>query len=281
VVVVDSQGQVVAYQDAWNAEEPYVVTHCYGRVHPEHTGRGIGTYLLDWAEWRSRQGIAKAPEEARCVMRLSTLSLNRAAQKLYERAGMQLVRHFLRMVIEMNGSPALPDWPPGITVRTMRVGQEERAVYQAVQDAFQDHWGYIESPLEEGFQIWKRFTIDRQTFDPNLWFLALEGEQIAGFSLCRPQANDDPEMGWVATLGVCRSWRQRGVGLALLRHSFAEFSQRGQARVGLGVDAQNLTGATRLYLKAGMHPDVQHQFSVYEKELRPGLDLSRQSADQE
>jgi len=42
--------------------------------------------------------------------------------------------------------------------------------------------------------------------------------------------------------------------------------------VGLGVDAQSLTGATRLYEKAGIR--VERQYDVYEKELRPGKDLS-------
>ena len=45
--------------------------------------------------------------------------------------------------------------------------------------------------------------------------------------------------------------------------------------MGLGVDAQSLTGATRLYEKAGMH--VDRQYANYEKELRPGEDLGTQS----
>jgi len=49
--------------------------------------------------------------------------------------------------------------------------------------------------------------------------------------------------------------------------------------VGLGVDAQSLTGATRLYEKAGMHPDPHHQLSFFELELRPGIDLSTQTAE--
>ncbi|MCJ7700395.1 MAG: GNAT family N-acetyltransferase [Anaerolineales bacterium] len=46
---------------------------------------------------------------------------------------------------------------------------------------------------------------------------------------------------------------------------------------GLGVDTQNLSGATRLYTKAGMH--VTHEFAIYEKELRAGEELSKQAGD--
>jgi len=61
----------------------------------------------------------------------------------------------------------------------------------------------------------------------------------------------------------------------LLRHSFNEFYQRGNRKVGLGVDAENLTGALRLYEKAGMH--IYRQYNSYEKELRAGKEISVQS----
>jgi ribosomal protein S18 acetylase RimI-like enzyme len=82
-------------------------------------------------------------------------------------------------------------------------------------------------------------------------------------------------MGYVMSLGVRRSWRRKGVALALLHHTFGEFRSRGKTKVALDVDAHSLTGATRLYEKAGMH--MQRQSVVYEKELRPGIDLSTQS----
>ena len=94
---------------------------------------------------------------------------------------------------------------------------------------------------------------------------------IAGMSLCYPKQVEDPQMGWVSTLGVRRPWRRRGVALALLHHSFGEFYRRGQQRVGLGVDAESITGATRLYEKAGMY--VQRRYNTYHKELRPGKEL--------
>jgi mycothiol synthase len=143
-----------------------------------------------------------------------------------------------------------------------------------VRDSFRDHWGYVESPFEEEFEQWKHHMENDDGFEPSLWFLAMEGDQVAGISLCREKANDDEDMGWVSTLGVRRPWRKRGLGLALLQHSFVDLHRRGKKRVGLGVDAESLTGATRLYEKAGMKPDPQRQYSIFEKELRPGIDLT-------
>ena len=75
-----------------------------------------------------------------------------------------------------------------------------------------------------------------------------------------------------------RQWRKRGVGYSLLKHAFAAFHADGRKRAGLGVDSQNLTGALRLYERAGMR--VQRQFDQYEKELRPGIELSTQTLSQ-
>jgi ribosomal protein S18 acetylase RimI-like enzyme len=78
-------------------------------------------------------------------------------------------------------------------------------------------------------------------------------------------------MGWVEILCVRKPWRHQGLGLALLHHTFNVYYQRGLRRVGLGVDAQNLSGATRLYKKAGMK--VYREHVTYEFEIRPGKEL--------
>lgn len=82
-------------------------------------------------------------------------------------------------------------------------------------------------------------------------------------------------MGWVDQLGVRRPWRRSGLGLALLHHTFGEFYRRGFTRVALGVDASSLTGATRLYERAGMY--VARKYLTLEKELRPGVELGTQT----
>jgi mycothiol synthase len=277
-LVVAPDGLVVAYYEVWDPDDPHTLIFLGGRVHPEHTGRGIGTFLLSWAEERAHQSVPKAPPGARVALRAYILSIDEPAQELFRDLGFALIRHSWRMVINLNGSPPVTEWPAGITLRNMVVGQDERAVFQAVTDSFKDHWGFVERPFDEEFARWKHWVEGDEDFDPSLFFLAMDGDEVAGVSLCHSKVNDDPEMGWVGTLGVRRPWRRRGLGLALLLRSFQEFHRRGKCRVGLGVDAQSLTGATGLYLKAGMHPDPARQYSLYEKELRPGIDMSTQEA---
>jgi mycothiol synthase len=274
-VVTSAQGKIVAYGEVWDVSDPHVDVYCWGRVHPDYTGIGLGSALLAWQEERARQALDKAPPEARVVMTCAVPSIDKLSQDLLQDTGFTLIRHGLRMVIELNEHPPEAKWPDGISMRTFQAG-DERAMLHAVRDAFKDHWGYVEHPFEVEYEQWLHYMQNSPDFDPNLCFLAMDGDEIAGISICEPKAHDDEEMGWVGILGVRRPWRRMGLGLALLHHSFGEFFQRGKRKAGLGVDAKSLTGATRLYTKAGMHPDPKHEYSIFEKELRAGVDIRTQ-----
>lgn len=273
----DPAGKLVGFIGVYDTSKPHVNIFLGGRVHPEYRGQGIGTAMLQWAEERARQSIAKAPEGAQVTVSQGCLSTASATADLLKLQGFALTRHFWRMVVEFDGPPAPPQLAEGITIRPYDPATELPAVVKALGDSFKDHWGYVDEPFEEKLERWEQYIRDHETFDPRLFFLAVDGDQIAGISLCWPTTVEDPEMGWVGTLGVRREWRRKGVGLALLLHSFNEFYARGQQRVGLGVDASSLTGATRLYEKAGMRAD--RQWDRYEKVLRPGVDLRTQTAE--
>jgi ribosomal protein S18 acetylase RimI-like enzyme len=277
-VVIAPEGRLVGYGEIWDAV-PHVTINYWGHAHPDYDAPSIEAYLLKWAERRARQSIPKAPPEARVALTYFQLSIDEATARPVKEAGFELIRHSLRMVIELNGKPPEPEWPAGITVRATRPGQDERAIFQAIREAFKDHWGYVDRPFDDEFQRFLHRQNTREGFDPTLWFLAMDGDEIAGVSLCWNKVHDDPDMGWVGTLGVRRNWRRRGLGLALLQHSINQFYQRGWRKVGLGVDAQNLTGATRLYLRAGMRSDPEKQHDLYEKELRPGYVMGTQKVE--
>jgi len=162
--------------------------------------------------------------------------------------------------------------PPAFSVRSYRHPQDLEATLDAEKEAFRDHWGFIERPPEEEIVRWRHEVEGDPNFDPNLWFLAMDGEEIAGVCLCSPTDWSILGYGHVSSLGVLRPWRRRGLGTALLRHAFCEMFRRGKSGVSLGVDAESLTGATRLYERVGMVVDQQRD--IYELELRPGIDLA-------
>lgn len=275
-IVFAPDGRPAGYAEVWDKMRP-VTPWLNVYVRPEYEQTGVRDYLLAWGEERAREAIARAPEGARVALRSPITNGYEPALHSLGEAGLSLVRHFLRMVIDLDEPPPAPEWPDGITVRSAIMGQDERAVLQAQRDSFQDHWGYVESPFEENLQSWLHHWQADGNFDPSLWFLAMDGDRIAGISLCAPHLTGHKDMGWVGTLGVTRPYRRRGLALALLRHSFQVLYQRGSRQVGLGVDASNLTGAVALYKKAGMR--IALQFDMYEKELRPGVDITRQTVE--
>ncbi len=272
-VVLAPGGELAGYVDVWDCT-PHVRVWASAYVHPEYEGRLIGTYLRRWVDQRARQSVAKAPADARVISRSSTYDTNVAAQTLLRQQGYQTVRHFFDMVIELDSAPPEPVVPEGIVIRPFVRERQTRALAMASREAFKDHWGFIERPIEEDLAEWETW-MDDPTVDESLWFLAMDGDEIAGFSLCLGVVAEGPEVGHVAELAVRRPWRRRGLALALLRHSFGELYRRGKSVVTLGVDGQSLTGATRLYERAGMR--VRNRSICYEKELRPGKDLTTQS----
>jgi mycothiol synthase len=277
-LVFAPNGEMVGYIEVWTTAKPPVHPWIWARVHPDYEGMGIGTWMLQWGEERARQALKNVPDGMRFAPRVGIYSRAEKSKKLFEDMGYGYIRSSYRMLIDMDGLVPDPVWPEGITLRIYNPQMDAEAVYRADTEAFRDHFGFVEEPFEEGFKRFQHFMTNYEGFDPSLWFLAVDGAEIAGISLCRPKSYDDPDLGWVGTLGVRRNWRKRGIGLALLRHSFNELYRRGKRKVGLGVDAENLTGALRLYQNAGMH--VHNAFDLYEKELRAGTEISVQSLSQ-
>jgi mycothiol synthase len=207
--------------------------------------------LLDWVEGRARERGGE-------VLRVHAASTDEPIKRLLEERGSRVIRHFYRMRIELDHEPSEPRWPAGLTLRTATPDDAE-TVYAAHQESFEDHWEHTRMPFEE-WQHW----LMREGFDPTLWFVLEDGGEVAAVELCR-EHEGEARLGWVSVLGVRKHSRRRGLGRALLLHAFHEFRRRGFHAAALGVDAESLTGANRLYESAGMR--VVRQSDVYEKAL--------------
>lgn len=270
LTVRDSGGALVGIE--WvGTSAPFVRFGATGLVATHRLGEGIGTELLDWAKGVAVSRLGEAPEGARVVLSGFVDSHHRAGMELMEGSGMNLVRYFLEMRIDFEADPPAPSFPDGITVRTMTPGEDDATVYATIDEAFRDHFGYVERPFEAGMARLRHW-MTAETFDPTMWWLASSGDETVAVCLCEPSVEGDDSIGYVANLSVRKPWRGRGIAKALLVHSFGDFRRRGKAAATLHVDAANLTGATRLYEAVGMAET--ERYASFEAELRPGEDLS-------
>ena len=271
-VIEDEHGKIIGYIEVWDTSKPHVIKYVWGVLHPDAWDANLYHEMLTWAEDCARNRIALAPKDSRIVMKQSLPNKDKSRIAVLEHDGFDLVRHFYRMQMDLDGAPPTPRIPEGITIAPIDLDHEFEDAVLAMEEAFEDHWGYVKQPVQEMMAQWRHFIENDKDFDPSLWFVAKGDDQIVGNCRCRTNVAEDPDMGWVSQLAVRKPWRKRGLGMAMLQTAFNAFYQRHKQRVGLGVDATNLTNATKLYEKAGMH--VTLQYDTYQKELRPGQDLT-------
>jgi GNAT superfamily N-acetyltransferase len=220
-------------------------------VHPAQQGRGIGTELAVALETiagsrgarRVQSGVAEPDGPGR---------------RLFAELGYQPVRVFREMRIELDAQPDRPEWPEGLVSGEFDADLDARAFHAAQQESFADHWEFTARPFEE----WRDFHVATERFDPSLWGVVRDGDEIAAGAICEA---DRYGGGWVGVLFTRRPWRGQGVGRALLQDAFGRFWERGERSVGLSVDADGTLGAFHLYESAGMRPALG--WVMYEKEL--------------
>jgi mycothiol synthase len=243
-----SRGSIVAYAWVWD-RVPHVDVQGDLYIHPEHRDRGIERVVLRLMEERTAGHVLSAPSGETVRLGVFAMPKTSLVQELSSR-GYEHIRTFLRMTIELKeGYPATPELP-GIEIRPFRPGVDEPALHRTIEESFADHFRFAAEPHAE----WVSRRTGHAEYDPTLWRIAWEGDEAVAGIL--PYQFED--LSWIRELGVRPPWRGRGIGKALLLEAFRDFDRRGRIRVSLGVDAENASGATRLYESAGMRETQRH-----------------------
>jgi mycothiol synthase len=258
-VVETRDGRLVGSEEFYNESGHYKLK-ADGCVHPKFRKLGIGSSLLAKITERAQAEMALATPNVRVFIQSLVNNKDEDGHNLLRNNGYSPVRYHWRMEIKLQEAPAIGTFPAGIELWPFVKDEHAVAVWQADNEAFRDHWGSHDRTYEE----WSHGKFGNPNFDPALWMIAWDGNEVAGFSQNRFRKG----IGWIGTIAVRRPWRRKGLGIALMRHTFGEFYKRGMTTIGLAVDSANLTGATRLYQRAGMY--VAGEFAMYEKELRTG-----------
>lgn len=234
--VLERDGRLIGYADVDSNREEPPVWWCDVKVAPDAEADEVLSELVGWLDARAETGrlrVWTSEDDARIVGAFTALDF-------------EPIRHSYRMEIALVAEQRTPVWPDGITVRNATAA-DHRSVHEAVVEVWRD----TNDPYDDTFEEWAHWNVERESYDPSLWFVAHAGGELAGFSVCR-RDDVDASAGYVGLLGVRRPWRRQGLGEALLLRSFQAFRERRLTRGTLGVDASSVTGATRLYERAGM-----------------------------
>jgi len=222
-----------------------------GAVDPAWRRRGIGHALATDGERQAANLAATHDTDRPRVLGVFTQGRNAGANALVAATGYQPARWFFDMERPRIDSdlPAIKPLPAGIEVR--RVTDDHlRAVWKADIEAFRDHWGGHDES-EEAFLRHR----DSPDFDPSLWVVAWDGDEVVAGSLntIYPHENEATGLrrGWLDSVFTRRAWRRRGIAGGLIVRSLHLLAERGMDTAALGVDADNPSGALRLYESFG------------------------------
>lgn len=264
--LLDEWSDIKLDQDAWLAHSRSGELIGYASVsqfekqfrldvytHPGLDTNRLTTHLLELCERRCREQVGRAGDESSAIVYIP--HVNQKVKQAAEASGFALTKYHIGMRIDISAPPPEPAWSDGVSLRSAVPGQDDRMIYDFIQAAFD--WPGRTPP---SFERWRDFMMGAFNFESELWFLIFHEKELIGAALCF----DYPQYGWVRQLGVTQAWRRRGLGAALLRHSFGVFHRRGRRRVGLVVESGN-PRAYEFYERVGMKR-VQ-QYDEYRKVL--------------
>ncbi len=264
-------GEVVGYSRVyWRMEgSGRWVGFQVGNVLPAWRHKGIGNTLIGFNEERLFQIAAQLkengdiPRDTECILDNFASSSENDRIHLLEKKGYQAVRYSFEMMRpDLENIPELP-LPTGVQVRPVETSHV-RSIWEASNEAFRDHWGYIPEPWEDFERM-----LDEPDSDLTLWRVAWQGDQVAGMvlSFINKEENETygRKRGYTENICVRRPWRKQGLAKALIARSLMALKERGMTSAGLGVDAENTSGALNLYKSMGYQ--VVKRGTIYRKPL--------------
>ena len=253
-IAIEDRAGVLVGTGEMEAVDPVVFVDLFVSVLPAHRP-AVRRLLVAWGE-------ARAVELAGGITSLVVAARAEDSSFGHELAdlGCSHARTFWHMHRALPATDQRWEPPGGVTVRPSIPGEDDRVIFEVMNEAFTGHFGYV--PVTQ--DAWWREQHSSALYDPSMFFVAETDGRVAGAASCHLMG----DVGWIGEIGVLGPFRGRGIGKALLRRGFHELAARGATWARLNVDSENEAGATRLYESVGMR--VRRAFHVYEKRVGAG-----------
>lgn len=218
-------------------------------VHADYRKQGLGTYLMTWMQARARQMFEAFDDGLPRSFSCNTRSSLNDRIDLFRNNGFSPVRYFNHMQRDLD---VIPEKTLDASLKFVTWTEDcDVELMNAVEVAFAEHWGMPSMTHE----TWKARMTGTHRFRPDLTYLVMDGDAIAGFLLTdvdadRNEQTDIPEA-IMEVIGVLPEYRGRGIASAVMAHTMNAYKAQGFKRTALDVDTENVTNALRLYEKMG------------------------------
>jgi mycothiol synthase len=254
VILAEVDGRLVAFGLYMREmRDDTLVYAAQGNVHPDFRRRGLGRGILRFNEARLIELASRRGDTGKREFGSWATQGEAAGRALLESEGYRIVRYgFAMRRLTLDDLPVAP-LPDGLEIRPVSAA-DYRAIFDADNEAFRDHWGHREM-TEEDF----RSQFNQPDLNTDLWRVAWDGDQVAGSVQTFVFASENEKLGvnrgWLERVSVRRPWRQRGIAKALIVSALAGLRDAAMSEAMLGVDGENPSGAVRLYEALGF---VEH-----------------------
>ncbi|GAB1422500.1 hypothetical protein MASR2M15_27340 [Anaerolineales bacterium] len=268
LLIRDEEDRLIASISVENFS-PYVNPNVEFYLLPDLFDTTLPTILMEWLDDYFEHALKQV--DPALSVRASSMNMvdYEGWLQLFRARGFIPCRYAQEMQIlfDQQAPPGPSDFPAGIEIRPFENLEQGHLVWETLREAFRDYSGFVGTDPEESFQRFRQ-SFEADTFSPEHYLIAWEGDEIVGVITNMPHSAVDSDLAWIAHLGVRWDWRKRGIGLALLQSSLAHWYEQGKKGVALRVDTDHLNGALGLYERAGMQ--VRQRFVLLEKELQEG-----------
>ncbi len=250
LLLSETDGRLIGFgQASRQVRDGIAVYWSFGTVLQQYRRRGLGRAILRANEARDRELATRFDDPGGRVFASWVGDQERGARELLSSEGYEPARYgYVMRRADLGDVPEVP-LPDGLELRPVTVDQH-RAIFQADEEAFRDHWGHREATEEDFVALYAE-----PELDTSLWRVAWDGDQVAGTVMSYIWRSENEELGirrgWLERIAVRRPWRRRGLARALIASALVGLREAGMADAMLGVDTENLTGALGLYESMG------------------------------
>jgi ribosomal protein S18 acetylase RimI-like enzyme len=252
MLFVEHEGQAVGYCRCWSGTESNG-DHLYRfslDLHPDWRRDGIPLAIGKFIQERLIEIAAGHQGDFTKYFHTWGMAGAEWHEQLMVALGLTPARNTVTMTCDCSLPIEIHPLPAGIEVRPATGEEDYRKIMDADTEACADHFGFV-PPNEADFQRW----INGPSFDPTLWKVAWEGDQVVGMVLNYVDHEENKAFnrlrGYTEDISVRTARRRQGIAHALLSQSIQMFQDMGMEETALGVDAENAYGAVTFYEDIG------------------------------